>query len=268
MALLQVDFRSESLKRAVSFQVILPVENFEGPYPTLYLLHGLTDNSNAWLHHTRIRMWAEESGLAVVMPSGENSFYLDIPVKDGCLGDFGAYIGEELVAATREMFPLSHKREETYIAGLSMGGYGACRNGLKYCDTFGKAAILSGAVHFFEYPEEWVRTQGNVMGELQNIGDLHTMRETDRNPRYLIRRIQEQNAADGHNHFPAFYVACGLQDALLDANRSIAEALRLAGADVCYEEGDGIHDWYFWDEYIRHVLRWLNIPSHKRTQNP
>lgn len=185
MALLQAEFRSQTLKRSVAFQVILPMENFEGPYPTLYLLHGLTENSNAWLHHTRIRMWA----------------------------------------VTREMLPLSHKREETYIAGLSMGGYGACRNGLKYCDTFGKAAVLSGAVHFFECPREWVRTQGNTIGELQNIGDLDAMENTDRNPRYLMRRIRDRNQADGCNWFPDFYVACGLQDPLLDANRSVAEAI-------------------------------------------
>ncbi len=75
MAVLQVDFRSKTLKRQVAFQPILTTERFKAPYPTLYLLHGLTDNSNGWLHNTRIRMWAEEMGLAVVMPSGENSFY-------------------------------------------------------------------------------------------------------------------------------------------------------------------------------------------------
>ncbi len=142
-----------------------------------------------------------------------------------------------------------------------MGGYGACRNGLKYCDTFGKAAVLSGAVHFFEYPREWVKNQGNTIGELQNIGDLDAMEETDRNPRYLIKCIQERNAADGANHFPSFYVACGLQDHLIGANRSIAEALKEAGAQVVYEEGDGVHNWYFWDEYIQHVLKWLDIPA-------
>ncbi len=259
MAFLQADFRSQTLKRAVSFQVILPVEKFKPPYPTLYLLHGLTDNSNAWLHNTRIRMWAEDMGLAVVMPSGENSFYLDIPVKDGCLGDFGAYIGEELISITRQLFPLSHKREDTFIAGLSMGGYGACRNGLKYCDTFGKAAVLSGAVHFFEYSRDWVKTQGNTIGELQDIGDLDAMEQTDRNPRYLIGQIKTRNEREGTNHFPEFYVACGTEDALLDANRSIAGALKEAGAKVTYEEGPGIHDWYFWDTYIQHVLKWLNI---------
>lgn len=256
-----MEFRSETLKRTVSFQVILPVEKFKPPYPTLYLLHGLTDNSTGWLHNTRIRALAQEAGLAVVMPSGENSFYLDIPVVNGCLGDFGAYIGEELVRVTREAFPLSHKREETFIAGLSMGGYGACRNGLKYCDTFGKVAVLSGAVHFFEYDREWVKTKGNTIGELENIGDLDTMEETDRNPRYLMKCIRNRNLQDGTNHFPGFYVACGTEDALLGANKSIAEALKGSGADVVYEDGPGNHDWDFWGEYIRHVVKWLEIPS-------
>ena len=188
MAVVQVEFRSKTLKRQVSFRAILPTENFELPYPTLYLLHGLTDDSSAWLYNTRIRMWAEQMGLAVILPSGENSFYLDVPVKDGCYGDFGEYIGRELVAVTRKMFPLSHKREDTFIGGLSMGGYGACRNGLKYCDTFGKVAMLSAAVHFFENSREWVHAEGNTIGELQCIGDLDTMEHTDRTDPSAERR--------------------------------------------------------------------------------
>ena len=254
MALLQMDFRSKALKRTVSVNVILPVERFKGPYPTLYLLHGLTDNYNSWLSNSRIRLWAEESGLAVVMPSGENSFYMDVLVKDGCLGDFGEYVGRELVEVTRELFPLSDSRDDTFIGGLSMGGFGACRNGLKYCDTFGKVAILSGALHFYEYPADWVETKGNTIGEVRNIGNLVETRNTDRNPRYLIDIINK----DSEKKFPDFYVACGLQDVLLEANRSIAKALEEAGADVTYEEGEGFHDWYFWDTYIQHVLKWLN----------
>ena len=255
MALISIDFRSETLKRSVQANVILPIENCDGPYPTLYLLHGLTDNCNGWLSYTRIRKWAEESGLAVVMPSGENSFYMDILVKDGCLGDFGEYVGRELVEVTRKMFPLSDKREDTFLAGLSMGGFGTCRNALKYSETFGKAAILSGALHFYEYPEEWVNTQGNTIGEVKNFGDLEKTRNSDRNPRFLMERIKN----DPTKSFPSFYVACGLQDELLEANRSIAKALKDAGADVTYEEGEGRHDWDFWDEYIQHVLKWLGF---------
>ncbi len=186
MAVVQVEFQSETLKRRTAFQAILPIEFAPAPYPTLYLLHGLTDNSSAWLQNTRIRMWAEKMGLAVILPSGENSFYLDVPVKDGCYGDFSEYIGRELVEVTRRMFPLSDRREDTFIGGLSMGGYGACRNGLKYCGTFGKVAMLSAAVHFFENSREWVRTEGNTIGELQCIGDLDAMEHTDRNPRLVF----------------------------------------------------------------------------------
>ncbi len=262
MALIQMDFKSETLKRTVSVNVILPFERFCGPYPTLYLLHGLTDNYNSWLSYSRIRLWAEESGLAVVMPSGENSFYMDILVKDGCLGDFGEYVGRELIDVTRELFPLSRKREDTYIAGLSMGGFGACRNALKYCDTFGKAAILSGALHFYEYPVDWVETKGNTIGETRNFGNLEETRQSDRNPRYLMDVIKE----DPDKQFPAFYVACGLQDVLLEANRSIAKALAEAGADVTYEEGKGFHDWDFWNTYIQHVLKWLGYSATARSQ--
>lgn len=255
MAFFEVEFKSETLKRSVLFNVILPIEKYKGPYPTLYLLHGLTDNRNGWLHNTRIRMWAEDMGLAVVMPSGENTFYMDVLLKDGALGDFGEYIGKELVNITREMFPLSDKREDTFIGGLSMGGFGACRNGLKYNDVFSKVAVLSGALHFFEYPREWVETEGNTIGETRNFGNLDETENTDRNPRYLIKKI-ENDPAQG---FPDFYIACGLQDVLLKANRSIAGALKDAGANVVYEDGEGIHDWVFWDAYIQHVLKWLDI---------
>ncbi len=260
MALIQMDFRSVALQRTVTTNVILPLEKFLPPYPTLYLLHGLRDNCNGWLSYTRIRLWAEESGLTVVMPSGENSFYMDVPAKDGYLGDFGRYVGQELVEITRQAFPLSRRREDTFLAGLSMGGFGACRNALKYCDTFGKAAILSGALHFYEYPSEWVRTEGNLIGEVRNFGDLEETRQSDRNPRYLMELIRK----DPSKRFPAFYVACGLQDHLLEANRSIARALEEAGADVTYEEGEGIHDWYFWDTYIRRVLDWLDYSVPKK----
>ena len=254
MAILEMEFRSAALKRTVPIRAVLPVEKFVGPYPTLYLLHGLKDNNSSWLNYTRIRRWAENSGLAVIFPSGENSFYMDVLVKDGALGDFGEYVGRELVEFTREVFPLSRKREDTFIGGLSMGGFGACRNGLKYSETFSKVAILSGALHFYEYPEEWVRTAGNTVGELANFGDLEKTRNSDRNPRYLIEQIRN----DPNRHFPDFYVCCGRQDSLLEANRRIAAALKEAGANVTYEDGEGGHQWEFWDEFIQHVLPWLD----------
>ena len=160
MALIQANFMSRSLLRTVPIQVILPADKFsfsenlpheEKPFKTLYLLHGIFGNYTDWTANTRIQRWAEEKNLAVVMPSGDNSFYVDHP-QSGSI--YGSFIGEELVEITRKMFPLSRKREDTFIGGLSMGGYGAVRNGLKYYNTYSHIITLSGALHILETPDE------------------------------------------------------------------------------------------------------------------
>ena len=140
------------LKRQVTFSVVLPVDVFtpqgkieyiDGPFPTMYLLHGFSGNHMDWLYNGHIMELAAMRRIAFVMPNGENSFYLDNPRSDQAYSEF---IGKELVDVTRRLFPLSHKREETYIGGLSMGGFGALRNGLYYNDVFGAAAALSSAL--------------------------------------------------------------------------------------------------------------------------
>lgn len=151
MALIQVNFLSEALHRMVPVQVILPAEKAQPPYKTLYLLHGVLGNDTDWMSGTSIQRWAEEKELAVVMPAGENSFYLD---DEKGYRRYGHYIGEELVEVTRKIFPLSTRREDTYLAGLSMGGYGALRNGLKYSETFSRIAALSAAL-FMDELQTW-----------------------------------------------------------------------------------------------------------------
>ena len=145
MALIQVNYMSRALFRIVPLNVILPVDKFDADtdrylqqkdrkYKTLYLLHGLLGNYTDWVSQTRIQKWAEEKNLAVGMPSGDNSFYFRSRTP---WNDYEKFIGEELVEMTRRMFPLSERREATFIAGLSMGGYGALRNGIVFSDTFG-----------------------------------------------------------------------------------------------------------------------------------
>ena len=152
MALMEVNFFSKALMRPVTMNVILPADKvFFGeeteeenkPFKTLYLLHGVMGNYTDWVTGTCIKRWAEEKNLAVVMPSGANMFYMDHPNANE---NYSEFIGKELVKITRRMFPLSHKKEDTFIAGLSMGGYGAIRNGLKYHDTFGYIIGLSSAL--------------------------------------------------------------------------------------------------------------------------
>jgi S-formylglutathione hydrolase FrmB len=158
---------------------------------------------------------------------------------------------------SRKMFRLSSNREDTFIAGLSMGGFGALRNGLKYHDTFGYIACLSGAIHIFEYPLD--EAGRNVIGEDACFGDIRAAALTDRNPRVAAEAMFKRKQASRDTKCPKVYIACGTEDYLLKANRSFADFLRTNGADVTYEEGPGMHDWDFWDTYIQRVLEWLPI---------
>ena len=153
MAVLSCDYFSVARKGFISFSVILPVDPppvemepvkyVTGPFPTIYLLHGYSGNRNSWLFNSVVMDWAAKYGYAVIMPDGTNRFYLD---NDDTGERYGEFVGEELVEVTRRMFPLSTRREETVIAGISMGGFGAIRNGLNYADTFGAIIGLSSAL--------------------------------------------------------------------------------------------------------------------------
>lgn len=260
MALIQINFYSKELEKIVPINCILPVDKRmrEGkqdkPFQTLYLLHGLTGNYTDWVAGSNIQRWAEEADLAVVMPSGENSFYVDNP---GVNKDYGEFIGKELVELTRKMFHLSHKRENTFIAGLSMGGYGAIRNGLKYHDTFGYIAGLSSALitdgienRSYESPTFF---EGRAFAE-DCFGDLDLVATSDKNPKWLVKKLVEENVS-----LPKIYMACGEEDFLLNENRDFKNYLETIGVDVFYEEGPGGHDWDYWNTYIKKVLDWLPL---------
>lgn len=263
MALIQVNFMSKSLMRTVPIQVILPVDKLTLPgipkrekkhYKTLYLLHGVFGNYTDWVNGTSIQRWAEEKDLAVVMPSGDNMFYIDQPAANNY---YGEYIGRELVEITREMFPLSRRREDTFIAGLSMGGYGALRNGLKYYSTFSCIAGLSSAM-ILEGIEKRTNDVSFFLESRQYaesiFGDLKSLKESDKNPRWLAKQL-----ADAGADIPQIYLACGTEDSLLDANRKFRDYLQSLGIQVEYEEGPGAHEWDFWNRYIKKVLDWLPL---------
>lgn len=267
MAIIQVNFVSQTLWRTVPLQVILPVDKLtpDGRLPepkkfkTLYLLHGLLGNYTDWVSGTRIQRWAEERDLAVVMPSGDNAFYVDRPASNNRYGEF---IGKELVEITRRMFPLSDRREDTFIGGLSMGGFGAMRNGLKYHETFGAIISLSGAFSMFED-----LTDPNVakVGLLEPafheslFGPSDEAIRSDKNPRILIEKLGEMKKNDPSLPLPQIYIACGTADGLLRHNRTYRKLLVENGFDVTYEEGPGNHDWDFWDKYIKKVVDWLPL---------
>lgn len=266
MAFIQADFMSKSLMRNVMFSAILPGDQFtfsgksgkkvreKKPLQTLYLLHGLLGGRLDWVTYTRIRALAQERNLAVIMPSGENSFYVDNPTSGSFFGEF---IGRELVSYTRDIFPLSDKREDTFIAGLSMGGYGALRNGLKYSDTFGYAAGLSSALII----EDAVKTTEDApviihrRSYVQSIfGDLDRLIGSDMDIKALVRNLLATNQS-----IPKLYIACGTSDTLISQNRDFRDFLLENNVEATYEEGPGDHTWDFWDSYIEKVLNWLPV---------
>lgn len=261
MAFIQMNLMSESLMRTVPVNVILPADKLlmpgmprreDKPYKTLYLLHGVFGNYADWVCGTRIQRYAEAHDLAVVMPSGDNAFYVDRPESGNC---YGRFVGQELVALTRRMFPLSHEREDTFIGGLSMGGYGAMRNGFKYADTFGYIVSLSGALHLEEMA---ARTEagGDFLSSKGYaeacFGDLGKLLGSDKDPKALVRALKAAGKP-----IPKIYMACGTEDGLLGVNRAMAAYLKEQGASVTYEEGPGGHEWDFWDTYIKKAIEWL-----------
>ena len=206
-------------------------------------------NYTDWVSGTRIQRWAEDAGLAVVMPSGDNSFYVNGQTANN---DYGAFIGEELPRVMRQMFPLSQRCEDTFIAGLSMGGFGALRNGMKYAQTFSRIIGLSAAIHFFDPNYE------SVAGEESAFGSLAEAAQTDKNYHVVLEQLKERVSA-GEVAAPEFYLACGTQDSLMGVNRSFRADVEAAGFAVSWDEEDRGHDWDFWDSQIKKVIDWLPL---------
>jgi len=200
--------------------------------------------------------------IAVVMPDGVNGFYVDQP-SSGIRGS--EMIGRELIEITRKMFPLSSKREDTLIGGLSMGGYGTLYNSLRYGDVFGHAIALSTPVKVLRYESEHEpkNLDRGLSPEYFKAlhGDVTKVNETDRN----IALFAKETLDAGHP-ISNLYIACGYNDSLVPENRELHEQLNVMGFPHFYEEGEGTHDWPFWNAFLRrglvHALGEPKIPPH------
>ncbi len=255
MALLHVNFHSDVLQMAVSADVILPQApttqigmggKREKVFPTLYLLHGLSDDHSIWQRRTSIERYASRYGIAVVMPNGERSWYTDMAHG----GSFFTYIAEELPRICRSFFNgMSDAREYNYIAGLSMGGYGALKLAMAYPERFAGAASFSGAIDVKRYiaEEGYIgrRGWGDVFGDTDITGTVNDVYGT----------AQKQISAG--TTLPAIYLSCGTEDALLPATQKMHALLETAEIPHAYREAPGNHNWDFWDDEIQRALAYF-----------
>lgn len=252
MALLKLSFSSKTLERTVDVNVVLPAENLEESkrlnFKTLYLLHGYTGNQDDWLTYTTIRTISEKYNLALVMPSGENSFYTDNEAT-GC--NYGEYIGKELVDFTRKILPLSNKREDTFIGGLSMGGFGALRIGALYGNTFSKIISLSGAfiIKNLQTDKDFYKTSIANKSYFERLfGNIEQLDNSNNNPVFCVKNS---------DNMPDVFMACGTEDYLINENRDMKNTLENCGVNIKYEESSGIHDWEFWEKNINIAIKWI-----------
>jgi len=259
MALMHVKFFSDTLGMCVEMDAIIPQAAKGqigrtsvadgGPYQTLYLLHGMSDDHTIWQRRTSIERYVSELGLAVIMPSTQLGWYTDMyrGLK------WWTYISQELPAICRKFFPLSDKREDTFAAGLSMGGYGAAKLGLGAGETFSNVATLSGAVDMgllLRDPER----PGPIEEFWENIfgtPEIFTGGDND------LLALAEKRKAIGM--MPRIYQWCGTEDFLYKSNLSFRDHVQKLGYDLTYEDGPGDHQWKYWDEKIQRVLEWLPL---------
>ena len=248
MAFLQTAVYSHSLQLQVAFNAVLP-ETGGDDIPVLYLLHGLSDDHTIWHRRTSIERYAEARGLAVIMPAGNRSFYTDMVTGPR----YWTYISEELPAICRKLFRISHKRDRTFAAGLSMGGYGAFKLGLRTPGNFAAVASLSGGVDMAAAVKRF-REQGNPLAP-----EFDRMFGDPLRPEDDLPALARAAAASGGD-LPKLWMCCGSNDFLIDFNRSFDKHLTTLGLEHVYIETPGRgHEWGYWDEMIVKALDWLPL---------
>lgn len=262
MILNEVNFFSEVLGLRNTMFVILPqctldeIRNKRKPkYRVLYLLHGHSDDHTAWQRWTSIERYVEGLNLAVVMPTVHLSFYTDMVHG----GKYWQFISEEAPTFVRDTFSLSSKREDNFVAGLSMGGYGAFKLALTHPDRYAAAASLSGAVDIDEVVREKKEDPLNKarLEEMGTVfGDLSKVRGSKHDLFVLARRTAKAPLK------PRLYQCCGTEDDLYPDNVRFRDALRKLPLDLTYEESPGEHNWAYWDKMIQNVLTWMS-PTQK-----
>ena len=250
MVRITCDFHSEILSLSTSMTVILPqtpMGKGEKKHPTLNLLHGFSDDHTIWTRRTSIERYAEELGIAVIMPQVDHSYYTDMAYGK----KYWTFLTEEVPHVARNLFPLSDKREDNFVAGLSMGGYGAFKWALRHPEKFAAAASLSGALDIATRVD---KAPAERQDSFYQIFGGEQVADTDKDLLWLIE--QGNKSADQK---PFLYQCCGTEDFLFEENKNFQAACEESTYSLTTTYSEGDHEWGYWDRKIQDVLAWLPL---------
>lgn len=223
--------------------------NYEKGLPVIYLLHGAYGDCNSWMRNSCIERYVQAHNCVAVMASAENSFYQDMAFGN----PYYTFMTEELPAYVTRLFPVSRRREDTYVAGFSMGGYGAWFLALSRPDLYSKAVSLSGALDISSCYR--LCMEGKIEGPFpwnQIFRDPSQLDGSSADLFELFRQDREKGL------LPELYQACGTEDFLIGMNRDAYAGFTSMGAEISYHETEGhAHNWDYWDEEIRNGLDWI-----------
>ena len=250
------DFKlnSKLMEREMPYRVAFP-KNYETDKTTrftvIYLLHGLTGHYNNWGDKTSIAKYLEPFNFIVVMPEGDNGWYSDSATvaKD----KYESYIVRELIPEIDKNFRTNSTRDGRIMAGLSMGGYGSLKFGLKYSEMFTLVGSFSGALNVASWTKAVTATIGGAVAtsvpSVYGADDSQTRQDND------IFKIAKELPADKIKQLPFIYLDCGTEDLLIANARDFSTVLMEKKIPHEYRQRPGAHTWQYWEAQIQEFLR-------------
>lgn len=243
---------SKVLDMETGITVISPQSRIvEKPYKVMYLLHGLCGSSANFCDYTMLPFYAWESDAMFILPEVQRSFYTDM--KYGL--KYFTYITEELPKICANHFRISAEREDTYIGGVSMGGYGALKCALSKPEQYNACcAIAPAALNLRDFLNQL--EQGDFGKKHPDLAAVYGEKfewESSND----IMELYEKAILSGN--VPKVYHACGTEDFLYDSNYSFSKIISKTNADYKFESWVGEHDFKFFNQALSRALKEFKI---------
>lgn len=252
-----VQFKSKLVGATLPYQVALPAsytakgKEQAARYPVLYLLHGFTGHYDNWLSRTKLAEYAAAYNFIIVTIEGNNGWYTDSASVPG--DKYESYFIQELIPDVQSRYHTIESREGRAIAGLSMGGYGALKFGVKYPQMFAFAASFSGALDAAVWAENDLKNFGTDLPRsiMETFGPAGSPTRSANDLTKLVREFPSERLAE----LPYFYLDCGTEDGLLMFSRKLSALFVERKIPHEFRQLPGIHNWVYWDAQVREALR-------------